>query len=132
MGDIPQVIWIIGGVAIVMLVALIVAYALGTRRVGSRSHPSGSPPDWVRATTPRPRPGGEEIASDVVEQVEDILHQILNDDPELARMNVDFGTAPDGGLAIWVDGERYVDVNALPDERLRQAVQRAIKSWNER
>lgn len=61
------------------------------------------------------------------EQVEDVLRARLQSDPALPALNVDLGTAPDGGLEIWVNGERYTDINLLPDERLRRVFQEVIR-----
>ena len=104
-------------------------------------------PEWMR-TTPPPETvaatrvdgervalydydPGEKIAAPFAEQIEDILRAHLSADPALAAMDVDLGTAPDGGLEIWVDGECYTDVSLLPDERLRQAFRQAIERWEQ-
>ena len=72
---------------------------------------------------------GEQVAAPFAEQVEDIIPARLSADPALTAMEVDLGTAPDGGLEIWVNGVRYTDANLLPDERLRRVFQ-AIEEWS--
>lgn len=73
---------------------------------------------------------GERVAAPFAEQIEDILRARLSADPALAAIDVDLGTAPDGGLEIWVDGVCYTDVNLLPDERLRQTFLQVVKEWD--
>lgn len=72
---------------------------------------------------------GERVAAPFAEQIEDILRAILSADPALAALDVDLGTAPDGGLEIWVNGERHTDIDLIPDERLRQTIRQAIEKW---
>jgi hypothetical protein len=43
---------------------------------------------------------------------------------------LDFGTAIDGSLEIWVDGERYNSVEEIPDERIRRAIAEAVEKYN--
>jgi hypothetical protein len=73
---------------------------------------------------------GEKVAAPFAEQIEDILRACLSADPALAAMDVDLGTAPGGGLEIWVDGELYTDVSLLSDGRLRQVFRQAVEEWN--
>ena len=73
----------------------------------------------------------EKLAAPFSEQIEDIVHDLINADPELAGTVLDFGTAPDGTLEIWVNDKRYAEVGHLPDERLQAVIQQAIKIFNE-
>jgi hypothetical protein len=74
---------------------------------------------------------GERVASPFVEQIEDIVRARLGEDPALASLEVDFGTAADGGLEVWVEGERYSDIDQIPNVRLREVVRQAVESWNQ-
>jgi hypothetical protein len=146
--DVPTVVWVAGGVAILIVVAVVALFIVHARQI-NLTH-SGSPdqrPEWMR-TTPPPETvaatqaegegivlydcdRGEKVATPFAEQIEDVLRARLRTDLDLAAMEVDLGTAPDGGLEIWVNGERYTDVSLLPDERLRQVFQEAIKTWEQ-
>jgi len=144
--EIPQEIYVIGGVTILAMIVLIVLYILSMRRVNlTRSESPSERPEWMR-TVPPPetvsatqadgdgiklygRDPGEQVAAPFAEQVEDILRGRLSADPVLGAMDVDLGTASDGGLEVWVDGERYADVDLVPNERLRQAIREAIEDW---
>jgi hypothetical protein len=48
----------------------------------------------------------------------------------LGSTQVDFGTAHDGSLEIWIGDQRYTSVEALPDPRIRQAVADAVAAFN--
>jgi hypothetical protein len=78
-----------------------------------------------------PKAGSDDKqAASFVEQIEDILKEYLEADEYLSQYKVDLDAARDGGIEIWVNGEMYTDVKALPDERLRQAIQEAVDQWN--
>jgi hypothetical protein len=144
---IPDVIWIASGVAVLVLFAVWVLFALRARKINlTKAKSPDQKPEWMR-TTPPPETvaatradgervalydydAGEHVAAPFSEQIEDILRTRLNADPALAGMDIDLGTAPDGGLEIWVDGERYTDVDLLPDERLRRMVRQVVEEWD--
>jgi hypothetical protein len=44
---------------------------------------------------------------------------------------VDFGTAADGSLEIWVDGTAYSVIQDIPDEPIRAAIHQAIAKYNQ-
>lgn len=75
---------------------------------------------------------GEKVASPFAEQIEDILRAKVENDPYLKSFKIDFGTADDGGLEIWVDGTKYDGVASLPDEKLKETLLQAVKDWNSR
>ena len=144
--EIPQEIYVIGGVTALAVVVLVVVYIVSMRRFNlTRSEPSDKRPEWMRTTPPpettaatqasgngiRPyrHDPGEQVAAPFTEQIEDILRASLGADSVLAAMDVDLGTAPDGSLEVWVDGERYTDFDLIPNERLRQALRDAIEDW---
>ena len=72
---------------------------------------------------------GEELAAPFAEQIEDVLRAVMRENPELTAVTMDFGSMPDGGLAIWIDGECYTDLASLPSDALRQALRDAVKRW---
>ena len=146
--DIPTSVWVAGGITVLIVVAVVVVFIVLARRVNlTRSGSPDQKPEWMRTTSPPETvaatqedgegivlydyDGGEKVAAPFAEQIEDILRARLKSDPALAVMDVDLGTAPDGGLEIWVNGKRYTDVNLLPDERLRQVFQAVIKEWEQ-
>lgn len=146
MSDIPVTIWIVGGIAILIIAVAIIWLILAARRINMTSPESpDQKPEWIR-TTPPPETRaatqadgegvtlydedvGEKLAAPFAEQIEDILRARLEADPYLQSLKVDLGTGPDGSLEIWLNGVRYTDIHQLPDDRLRQAFQEAIADW---
>jgi hypothetical protein len=148
MDGIPTIVWIAGG-ATVAVIAVIYAIFVFQRRRFDLTH-SKSPdqkPEWMR-TTPPPETvaatqadgegiglygydAGEGLAAAFVEQIEDIVHARLSEDPALSGIKVDFGTAPTGELQIWVDSESYMDVGDIPNERVREIIRQAGESWGQ-
>lgn len=75
---------------------------------------------------------GEKLAAPFAEQIEDVLRAKAANDPYLKSFDIDFGTAPDGGLEVWVNGTKYDGVANLPDEKLKETLLQAVKEWNSR
>lgn len=105
-------------------------------------------PEWMQSTPPEESVAaplqdgegvtlydsdeGELLSTPFAEQIEDVLRAKTSSDPYLKSFDIDFGTAPDGGLEIWVNGEKYDGVANLPDERLKQTLLQVVKDWNSR
>lgn len=144
--DFPALIWLmlIGGV--VLIVAIYWLMRRQAKKVNlTRPSSPDEKPEWLR-TMPPPETvaatkadgegitlydydEGEHEAAPFAEQVEDILYSLMEEEPSLAKVQVDLGTAVDGGLEIWVDGTPYLEVEAVPDEKLRLLIKRAIEKW---
>ena len=137
---------IIGGIALVVALVLYLAVVRRSRAV-NLTETGEDKPDWMRETPPPETiaatqkdqekgissfdyDAGEHMAAPFAEQIEDILHAILEKDPHLKQFEVDLGTGPDGGLKIWVNGQVYDAIEALPDKRLQQALRQAVKQWD--
>ena len=137
---------ILGGIALVIALALFLAVLIRSRKVNltdsGEEQPEWMreplPPETIAATKNNPQPdtssfnreAGERLAAPFAEQIEDILHAKLDNDPYLKQFEVDLGTSPDGGLEIWVNGQFYNEVESLPDKRLKQAFRQAVDQWN--
>ncbi len=72
----------------------------------------------------------EEQASPISEQIEEMVRKRLTEYPDLAEYVIDFGTASDGSLEIWIAGKRYTSVGDIPDARVREAISEAVKEFN--
>jgi hypothetical protein len=132
------------GLSILVIVG-IMAWLVNRTRQFDITPTSDDKPEWMRSNPPREtivatkvqgagvglygQEEGEQLASPFAEQIEDILRAELAKDPELAALKVDLGTAKDGGLEIWVDGESYSDLETLPNKHLREAIRRASQKW---
>lgn len=64
------------------------------------------------------------------EAIEDLVKQRLKKIPGLANTPVDFATAPDGSLSIWIGSDRYASVEEIRDPRIREAVREAVAGFN--
>jgi heme exporter protein D len=148
MDGIPPVVWVAGGVSVVVIVVVYVIFVLQRRRVDlTHSRSLDQKPEWMRTTPPSEtvaatqargegiglygRDPGERFAVAFAEQIEDIVHARLSEDPTLSEVKVDFETAPTGELEIWVDGESYTDVGSIPNERVREIIRQAVESWGQ-
>ncbi len=141
-----NVIWLmLIGVVLLMGVVFVLMRRQAKKVNLTRPSSPDEKPDWLR-TMPPPATvtatkadgegitlydydEGEQEAAPFAEQVEDILYSLMQDEPSLAEVQVDLGTAADGSLEIWVDGAAYPDVDSVPNEALRLLIQKAIAEW---
>jgi hypothetical protein len=136
----------IAGIVVVMLI-IFVPVVIRSRQVNLTGRTEeipewmhSAPPDETIAATTADGEGvmlydyddGEKLASPFAEQIEDILRAQLQNDPALQSFTVDFGTAPDGTLEIWVNAEKYTSIDQLPGEPLKKAFREAVQKWNKK
>jgi hypothetical protein len=137
---------IFGGIALAVVLVLFLAVVQRSRKV-NLTNPGKDHPEWMRETPPPEtiaatekdaeegrstfdHDAGEHVAAPFAEQIEDILRAKLEQDSHLKQFEVDLGTGPDGGLQIWVNGQVYESIDALPDKRLQQAFRQAVDQWD--
>jgi hypothetical protein len=72
----------------------------------------------------------EFVATPISEQIEEMVRERLKTFPDLAQVDLDFGTGVDGSLQVWLDSVRYDRIQDIPDERIRQAVIEAVEEFN--
>jgi hypothetical protein len=111
-------------VALVLVVALL-AWFIGTRR----SHVKMSREIREQIADARLDPGEQE-ASTVAEQIEEMVRQSLAKHPDLADLQLDFATVEDASLHIRVNGQDYTSVESIPDLRVQTAVREAVARFN--
>ena len=137
----------LGGIVILLTGIVLVWLFARSNKVNLTETKEGEKPEWMQSTPPKETLAatqaegkgvalfnldtGEKLAAPFAEQIEDILQTILSADPKLSSHKVDFGTASDGGLEIWVDGKAYSAIQDIPDEPVRAAIQQAIANYNE-
>jgi hypothetical protein len=119
---------IIVGVMFVFLLVIIAAFALVNRRATGGSNPAPVSQQWVAGAKIEP---GERESSLVSEEIEELVRAKLAAYPDLAHAKLDFGSTADGSLEIWIDQTHYRSAEEIPDPRLRQAVQAAVREWND-
>jgi hypothetical protein len=138
-------------IGIIILVVILIVFGWlwwSSRRVNLTRASGDQKPVWMR-TDPHPETlaatqadgeglalydhdKGEKIAAPFAEQIEDILRHQMSADAYLSSLDVDFGTSPDGGLEIRVGDDRYTSIEQVPDLRLREAITRAVATYNQR
>ena len=104
-----------------LLLALFFGIVMQRRRRGSKATSASKPVSS----------GGERIASVISEQIEDLVKARMQADPTLRDLKIDFGTSADGSLEIWIDDQRFDDVDSVPDERIRNMIQEAVTAYNQ-
>ena len=138
---------ILGGIVVIVMVVALGWLFLRSNQVDLSGTQEGQKPEWMRTTPPQEtlsatqaegegitlfnEDAGEKLAAPFAEQIEDILKNLMASDPQLSGHTVDFGTADDGGLEIWVNGKPYREIKDIPEEAVRAAIQKAIKLYNQ-
>ena len=138
---------IAGGVMIVVALVMLALVFMRSNQVNLTGKTEGKP-EWMHAMPPKEtveatmkdgegvtlydHDEGEKLAAPFAEQIEDVLRAKAANDPYLKTFELDFGTAADGGLEIWVNSEKYNGVANLPDEHLKQMLLQVVKEWNNR
>lgn len=113
------------GLGLVIVIALII-----WRTQARRSNlPDQMPESLEQVADARLEPD-EAAASLVSEQIEEMVRKELAQHADLADRSPDFGTAADGSLEIWFDGQRYSEPAQVPDQRVRSAIERAVQTFN--
>ncbi|NJN54242.1 MAG: hypothetical protein HC804_05460 [Anaerolineae bacterium] len=139
-------IWVILIIVVLLMGGVLLLMQRQAKKVNlTRPSSPDEKPDWMKAMPPPETVAatkadgegialydydeGEQVAAPFAEQVEDILLAMMKEEPSLAGVTVDLGTAVDDSLEIWVDGTAYPDVDAVPNERLRELIHEAIAKW---
>lgn len=115
---------------VVLLLGLFLVFAMLRSSARKESSVPAIGRDASRSPEAAPLAGGERLASAASEQIEDLVRKRLAADPEISGMAVDFGSAPDGTLEIWIDDHRYTAVDEIPHARVRDAVRAAVSEFN--
>jgi hypothetical protein len=123
-------------IIVVVVVALLLIFLSVVIRSGGRylraadRQRRASPPQSLRMVEGARLERGERQASVVSEQIEELVRSRMAQQPGLAGRRIDFATAADGGLEIWLDDVAYRSVDEIPDARIREIVAEAVASFN--
>lgn len=121
-------VWVVLLAAGLLVVILLVAWRVSVIRRSRRDEAMPSYDERLEGLKPEPE---ERVASAASERIEFMVRQRLAGHPDLAEKTIDFGTQEDGTLGIWIEGKKYEDPEAIPDERIRSAVREAVSEFNE-
>jgi hypothetical protein len=72
----------------------------------------------------------ERQASAAAEALQAIVRRRMAADPSFAGQSLDFGTAPDGSIEVWLNGQTYAGVDQIPDPRVRDLIARSADEFN--
>ncbi len=126
----PQIIYIAGGIFLVFVFIALIIWRRGSR-LRSDAQDEAEIHARMAGITDATLEPGERQASLISEQIEEMVKIDLAGYPDLADVTIDFGTGEDEGLEIWVGEDRYSEVSAIPDERIRNSIEKAVNSFNQ-
>ncbi len=113
-------------IGVVMLAALLAAMGFRTLRARGLSGTKSGRPRADKV----PLAQTERQASAAAEALQAIVRRRMEADPAFTGQSLDFGTAADGSLEIWVGGQLFGGVNQVPDPRLRELIAQAADEFN--
>ncbi len=126
-----QIIYIVAGIFLVFILLALIIWRRGSRKRSDAQQDEAEIHARMAGITDATLEPGERQASMISEQIEEMVKMDLAQYPDLSDVSLDFGTGEDGGLEIWLDGERYSEVSAVPDDRIRGSIEKAVNSFND-
>jgi hypothetical protein len=112
----------------ISLMALFLVWNLIVRSRRSKGFKSG---EALEAIMDAKLDEGERRATILSEQIEQQVKTFLEADGTTMDIKLDFATAADGSLEIWIDNERYLEVDDIPNEKIRSAIRQAVEDFNQ-
>ena len=128
--DLSNIFGLLAGL-LVGIILLLVIWAIVVRRRTKEIEEGELPPESLSAISEAKIEPNEQAASLVSEQIEEMVKRRLASYPDLADVKLDFATAPDESLVVWVNDQSYSDIDQIPDERIRSAISEAVESFNQ-
>lgn len=128
--DLSNVVGLLIGL-LVGIILLLVIWAIVIRRRTKEIDEGELPLESLEAVSDAKIEPNEQAASLVSEQIEEMVKQRLASYPDLADVKLDFATAPDESLVVWVNDQSYSDIDQIPDDRIRSAISEAVETFNQ-
>ena len=128
--DLSDIVGLIVGL-LVGIILLLVIWAILVRRRTKEIEEGGLPPESLEAVSEAKIEPNEQAASLISEQIEEMVKQRLASYPDLADVKLDFASAPDESLVVWVNDQSYSDIDQIPDDRIRSAISEAVETFNQ-
>ncbi len=126
-----QIFLIVAGIFLVFILLALIIWRKGSRKRSAAQQDEAEIHARMAGITDATLESGERQASMISEQIEEMVKMDLAQYPDLSDVSLDFGTGEGGGLEIWIDGERYSEVSAIPDDRIRGSIEKAVSSFND-
>jgi hypothetical protein len=126
-----QILLVAAGIFLVFIILALIIWRRGSRKRSVAQQDEAEIHARMAGITDATLEPGERQASMISEQIEEMVKMDLAQYPDLSDVSLDFGTGEDGGLEIWLDGERYSEVSAVPDDRIRVSIEKAVNSFND-
>ena len=126
-----QIFFIVAGIFLVFILLALIIWRRGSRKRSVAQQDEAEIHARMAGITDATLDTGERQASMISEQIEEMVKMDLAQYPDLSDVSIDFGTGEDGGLEIWIDGERYSEVSSIPDDRIRRSIEKAVNSFND-
>lgn len=126
-----QIIYIVIGIFLVFIFLALIIWRRGSRKRSDAQQDEAEIHARMAGITDATLEPGERQASMISEQIEEMVKMDLAQHPDLSDISLDFGTGEDGGLEIWLDGEKYSEVSAVPNDRIRVSIEKAVNSFND-
>lgn len=147
MGNTLLLVLLGAGILIVFAIVFMRIFRI-SRQINLTDTPEGEKPEWLRSDPPPETveetkadqenislydfDQGEDIAAGFAEQIEDIIHSLIREDPELSALHLDLGTGPDGGIEYHFQGQTYAHLSQIPNEKIQGVIKRAVEIFNSR
>lgn len=84
------------------------------------------------ASPQTPMPGNQLPPLRLVDEIDDLLQQRLQEQPDLAARHIRLTTGATGGLRVYVDQDIFDTVDDISDPRVKALIQEAIREWESR
>jgi len=126
-----QIFLIVAGIFLFFILLALIIWRRGSRKRSVAQQDEAEIHARMAGITDATLETGERQASMISEQIEEMVKMDLAQYPDLSDVSLDFGTGEGGGLEIWLDGERYSEVSAVPDDRIRASIEKAVNSFND-
>jgi hypothetical protein len=127
--DVSNVVGLLAAL-LIGIVILVVIWAIVVRRRTAEIEAGEVLPESLSAVSEAKFEADELPASLVSEQIEEMVKQRLASYPDLADVKLDFATGPDESLVIWVNDQSYINIDRIPDDRMRAAISEAVETFN--
>lgn len=88
-------------------------------------------PVEVPPVAPATAPAAQPASGSIVQQINDVLQEQLAGTP-LAERAIRLSDGPRQSVVVWVGGQRYEGIDAVPDAEVKAAIRAAVSTWERR